>query len=107
MIPDDVSRKLEELRTIVDAQSDLIAYLISQSTLTTARLEVCTSLLGDILAKHGIEKAQTRQKCEQLFAQFVAVAHKESAQALSHANDTRPPSVSGPDAEKNRHGRYA
>ncbi len=96
-----LSRKLDELRTIVDCQSDLIGHLIAQSVTTTARLETILSTQREILEKHGIDRARAQEICQTIFASCLAIAQKESTEALARADKTRPPSGSGRDTQKN------
>lgn len=101
MTPEQLQIALKEIHVTLDGQTDLIGHLIAQSSLTTARLEVCISLLGDVLKHYGVDKAETRQKCEQLLAQFLVVAQQTTAQAIECAENRRLPSAFGPEAEKN------
>lgn len=97
----EIREEIAELRTTIDAQSDFIGVLISQSAITTAKLDVCIEMLSDILEKHGVNRGDTSKKCGELLARYAAAAQQSISQAIQSADSSRPPSTSGPEAAKN------
>ena len=101
MHENDINQNLRELRTMLEYNTDMLSILSGQSVLNTARLETILSVLREILAKHGVDKVKSTQICGEIFEHCVAVSKAEHEKAQRSAEQSRLPSASGSDAQKN------
>jgi hypothetical protein len=101
MNPEEISRKIDELRHLLESHTDLLGIINAQIVITNARQETILSVLREVLAKHGVDKTASQEICGKIFAQCLVVAESENARSLKSAGRTRLPSASGPESEKN------
>lgn len=101
MTLDDIHKEISELRTMIEVQTDFIGIITSRSTLSVANDKALSELLGDVLEKHGVKKEATAERYENLCAKFLIVEQESLKASVSSADKNRPPSVSGPEAERN------
>jgi ribosome-binding protein aMBF1 (putative translation factor) len=96
MNEDDLSQKLEELTSIVNAQSDLLAVLNEQAVTHTARLETILGVLLQAMIKPEAgkdAKATALADVRKLFDQQLAIARNENSQRIGPSR-FRPPTAS-------------
>jgi hypothetical protein len=100
-VSDEIIRKIDELRAILDCHSDLLGILNTQGVVNTAKQETVLSVLREVLSKHGIDKVASQKICTEIFAACLAIAQSENEKIMRSVDKSRLPSVSGIDAENN------
>ena len=101
MTIEQIHEEINELRTIVEAQTDLLGVLTAYGASVTAQLETVLSLQRDALVKMGLDRESVQQASLQTLAHHLVVAQQTLARAVSSSRSTRPPSASGPETRKN------
>jgi hypothetical protein len=98
---DVISRKITEIKTVIECHSDLLGLINGRSVQISAQLETVLSVLQEVLAKHGVDKQASIEMCQEFMAGHLVAQQSANEQALRAAENTRLASAASPAAEKN------
>jgi len=95
-----LSRQIDELRKTQEVHSDVLGIANGYHVIEMSRLRGITEILREVLSRQGMNKEAVAKLCDAAFAKHFAVVQSENVRALDSIESSRPPSASGPEAEK-------
>ena len=83
---DEVSRKITELKAVLERHSDSLGLINGRSVQISAQLETVLSVLQEVLAKHGVDKQESMAMCREFMTGHLVALQSASEPASSSAD---------------------